>query len=48
MIICMFLYVFVLFEGMGKGGDYEDEKFDVFQYFNSSCYTGFDDSDEVC
>ncbi|CAB3368296.1 Hypothetical predicted protein [Cloeon dipterum] len=30
----------------GLGGDYEDDSFDVFPYFTSSCYKGFGDDDK--
>ena len=32
---------------LGNGDDYKDDSLDVYQYFNSSCYSGFDDSEEV-
>lgn len=33
--------------GMGHGDKYEDSSLDVFQYFNSSCYCGYSDDDQV-
>lgn len=33
--------------GMGKGEDYQDDSIDVYAYFNSACYTGFHDGDDV-
>lgn len=35
------------FTGMGHGDKYEDSSLDVFQYFNSSCYCGYSDDDQV-
>ncbi|XP_060083248.1 dnaJ homolog subfamily C member 21-like [Ylistrum balloti] len=35
----------ILKGGLGHGDDYEDDSMDVFQYFNSSCYTGFGDDE---
>ncbi|KAJ8306389.1 hypothetical protein KUTeg_016934 [Tegillarca granosa] len=35
----------ILRGGMGRGGDYQDDSIDVFQYFNSSCYTGYGDDE---
>ncbi|OWF35918.1 DnaJ-like subfamily C member 21 [Mizuhopecten yessoensis] len=35
----------ILKGGLGHGDDYEDDSLDVFQYFNSSCYSGFDDDE---
>lgn len=35
----------ILKGGLGRGGDYQDKSVDVFQYFNTSCYTGFNDSE---
>lgn len=35
------------FAGMGHGDKYEDSSLDVFQYFNSSCYCGYSDDDQV-
>ena len=39
------LWYFV--SGQGKGDKYEDKSLDLFQYFTSSCYTGFGDDDKV-
>ncbi|XP_062575627.1 dnaJ homolog subfamily C member 21-like [Saccostrea cucullata] len=36
----------ILRGGMGQGDKYEDNSLDVFQYFNSSCYSGFSDDDK--
>jgi len=33
--------------GLGGGEKYDDDSVDLFQYFNSTCYTGFGDEDEV-
>ncbi len=33
--------------GLGRGGDYQDDSLDVYQYFNSSCYSGFGDDEKV-
>ncbi|CAD5113512.1 DgyrCDS2672 [Dimorphilus gyrociliatus] len=35
----------ILKGGLGKGGDYKDDCLNVYEYFNSACYSGFDDSD---
>ncbi|XP_033738207.1 dnaJ homolog subfamily C member 21-like [Pecten maximus] len=35
----------ILKGGLGHGDNYEDDSMDVFQYFNSSCYSGFDDDE---
>ena len=35
------------FVGMGQGDDYEDSSIDVYAYFNSSCYDGYFDDDQV-
>ena len=40
--------IFHVIVGMGKGDAYEDDSLDVFQYFNTSCFTGFEDDKEVC
>lgn len=39
---------FVSLLGMGKGDDYKDDSIDIYAYFNSSCYSGFFDDDDVC
>ncbi len=31
----------------GRGGDYEEERLDVFQFFARSCFSGFDDEEKV-
>jgi len=33
--------------GLGHGDEYEDKSLDVYQYFNSSCYSGFGDDEKV-
>ncbi len=33
--------------GLGRGGDFKDDSLDVYQFFNTSCYSGFDDSEKV-
>lgn len=33
--------------GLGGGDKYDDESLDLFQYFNSTCYSGFGDDDKV-
>ena len=38
----------VILLGMGKGDDFKDDSLDVYYYFNSSCYSGFFDDDNVC
>lgn len=35
----------ILKGGLGRGSDYEDQCLNVFQYFNTSCYTGFKDDE---
>ena len=35
------------FTGLGNGDKYEDDSLDVFKYFSSSCYSGFDDDEKV-
>ncbi|XP_069126676.1 dnaJ homolog subfamily C member 21-like isoform X2 [Argopecten irradians] len=35
----------ILKGGLGHGDSYEDDSMDVFQYFNSSCYSGFNDDE---
>ena len=40
---CWFGFV----SGQGKGDKYEDKSINLFQYFTSSCYTGFGDDDKV-
>ncbi|GFS23075.1 DnaJ-like protein subfamily C member 21 [Elysia marginata] len=36
----------ILRGGLGGGDKYDDDSLDVFQYFNSSCYTGFGDDEK--
>ena len=36
-----------MFSGQGKGDKYEDNSLNLFQYYTSSCYTGFRDDDKV-
>lgn len=36
----------ILMGGLGHGDKYEDNCLDVFQYFNSACYSGFGDDKE--
>lgn len=35
----------ILRGGLGGGDKYDDDSLDLFQYFNSSCYSGFGDDD---
>lgn len=37
----------LIFPGLGHGDNYEDKSLDVFQYFNTSCFTGFNDDEKV-
>ena len=39
--------LYIVPAGMGHGDKYEDNSLDVFHYFNSSCYKGFGDDEEV-
>lgn len=41
--ICSVLYP----SGLGHGDDYKDECVDVYQYFNTSCYSGYGDDEKV-
>ncbi|KAK6179770.1 hypothetical protein SNE40_012055 [Patella caerulea] len=36
----------ILRGGLGKGDNYTDDSLDVFEYFTSSCYSGFGDDDK--
>ena len=36
-----------MFQGHGRGEDYEDDSLDVFQYFTASCYSGYNDGEKV-
>ncbi|XP_005108749.1 dnaJ homolog subfamily C member 21 [Aplysia californica] len=36
----------ILRGGLGGGDKYDDDSVDLFQYFNSTCYSGFGDDDE--
>ncbi|XP_055956263.1 dnaJ homolog subfamily C member 21 [Patella vulgata] len=36
----------ILRGGLGKGDNYTDDSLDVFQYFTSSCYSGYGDDDK--
>ena len=40
-------YIYSYSSGLGHGDEFKDDSLDVYQYFNSSCYSGFDDSEEV-
>uniref|UniRef100_A0A0B7ABF2 DnaJ homolog subfamily C member 21 n=1 Tax=Arion vulgaris TaxID=1028688 RepID=A0A0B7ABF2_9EUPU len=35
----------ILQGGLGKGDNYDDNSLDVFQYFSSSCYSGYDNDE---
>lgn len=39
-----YLFYFV---GMGNGEDFEDDSIDIYAYFNSTCYDGFFDDEQV-
>ena len=33
--------------GLGHGDNYKDTSLDVYQYFNTSCYSGFGSNEKV-
>ncbi len=37
----------VYIPGLGHGDNYEDDSVDVYQYFNTSCFTGYGDDENV-
>ncbi len=39
--------LFNVFPGYGQGGDYEDKALNVYQYFNTSCFSGYNDDEMV-
>lgn len=32
---------------MGRGDEYQDNSIDIYAYFNTSCYSGYYDDDQV-
>jgi DnaJ family protein A protein 5 len=41
----MSIYLHVV--GLGHGEHYEDNSLDVFQYFNTNCFSGYNDEEKV-
>lgn len=37
----------LIFLGQGHGDNYQDTSLDVYQFFNTSCYSGYGDDDKV-
>ena len=35
------------FTGLGLGSDYQDDSLNVYQYFNTACFTGYGDDENV-
>ena len=36
-----------MFKGQGHGDNFKDEGVDVYEYFNTCCYSGYGDDEEV-
>ncbi len=43
----LYSMLFNVFPGYGQGGDYEDKALNVYQYFNTSCFSGYNDDEMV-
>ena len=52
-MVCMHAHSLILldidivFAGQGQGEHYKDDGVDVYQYFNTCCYSGYADDEEV-
>ena len=43
----LFMSVYYLCVGLGHGDGYKDDSLDVYQYFNTGCYSGYGDDEKV-
>ena len=46
-MLFMFNIDIYMFPGQGHGEHYKDDSMDVYQYFNTCCYSGYGDGEEV-